>query len=255
MYLSNNLYYFKYNNYNIKLLSVRHDQRNINFNDMKKLIDESNQRKVCFLLETDYNKNQIQIRKKFGDFTSQQFMNLLLKEEKQNNLKKCVNGWDVRQSLIKQQYQDYLYTNGFYKLPFEIIEKYYLTKINFKKINNKNINNNIKLFLEHNYKQVINHHKYLIDNELNVIKNVIKNEQNYKKLSIENIVSKYNKLKNNFINIVVLLRQLYAIYSDLFILEKILRTNIKNDYIIILGEFHFNDLINFIKHMQKDNLL
>lgn len=253
MYLSDNLFQFQYKNHFIKLVSVRHNKRDTSVDTLKEMVDYSNKRKTCYLLETDYRKNKIEIRKKFGDHTTQQFMGLLLKEEKETKVKKCIKGWDIRQSILTQEYQDYLY-GMFYKLPFGIIENYYLPKLVERKVKNKNIDKNIELFINHNYKQSVNHFKRMIENELNNIKNIIKKENNYNNIEIFNLINKYKNTKKNFEILSNLLFHSFSITADLFILETVLSTNINTDYIIIMGEFHFNDTINFVNLMKKDNL-
>lgn len=253
MYLSKNLYEFKYKNYSIKLLGVSHNQRDIDIRTLKRLLDESNKRKTCYLLETDYRKNKTEIRQKFGDHTTEQFMSLLLKEEKKTGIKKCVKGWDVRQSILTQNNQNHLYS-FFYKLPFGSIENFYYPKLEERNIDNLYIEKNIKIFIEYNYKQVVNHYKKLIINDLYHIKQIIKNEEKPEIKTIYELIKKYNSTKIIFQNLSNLLFHSFAIISDLFLLENIFSKKIKNDYIIIMGEFHFNDTINFINLMKKDYL-
>lgn len=253
MYLSKYIFEFKYKKHTIKLISVLHNKRNISSDMLKKIVDESNKQKTCYLLETDYRKNKVEIRKRFGDHTTNQFMNLLLKEEKENNIKKCVKGWDIRQSILTQNNQNHLYSY-FYKLPYLSIEKYYYQKLNVRNVENKSIEKKIKNFLQHNYKEVINQYKKKIMYDISFINNIIKNEKNIQNLRIIDIIKKYQTTKNIFDNLSKLLFQSFAIISDLFLLENILSTNINTNYIIFMGEFHFQDTINFINLMKKDNL-
>lgn len=252
MYTSENIFELNYKNKSIKLLSVRHDRRNIDVDILKNLLDQSNKQKTCFLFETDFRKNKIEIRKNFGDHTTKQFMNLLLKEEKDKGIKKCIRGWDIRQSILTQKYQDFLY-QMYYKIPFITIENFYFNKLNIRKVENKNLDQNIKLFLNHNYNQSINHFKNMIFRNINIIKKIIQ-PTDYN-LQIFQIFQKYNNTKNVFDDLSKLLFYSYATISDLYLLENILSNNNDTNYIVIMGEFHFNDTINFIKYMQKDNIL
>ena len=253
MYLSKDIFQFKYNNRNIKLISVRHNVRNIDIDLLKSLLDESNKSKVCYLLETDYRKNKMEIRKNFGDHTTEQFMRLLLNEEKKTKIKKCIKGWDVRQSILTQNNQDHLYSN-FYNLPFNSIHNFYFQKLEERVTQNNDLDKNIKIFIDHNYKQAINHFKKSINNELYHIHKIIKNEKNFMMLPIKTLIQKYNNTKDMFKKLSKLLFHSFAVISDLFLLENILSKSIKSDYIIIMGEFHFNDTINFVNLMKKDNL-
>lgn len=253
MYLSKNLYEFKYKNHSIKLLRVLHNQRDVDIETLKKLLDESNKRKVCYLLETDYRKNKIEIRQKFGDHTTEQFMSLLLKEEKQNGIKKCLKGWDIRQSILTQNNQTHLY-GFFYKLSYNSLGNYYLYQIKERKVLNENIDKNIKIFIEHNYNELVNHYKKLINNDLYFIHEIVKGEENVQTKTIYDLIKKYPDTKEMFKKLSYLFFHFYAMISDLFLLETVLNSKISTDYIIIMGEFHFNDTINFINLMKKDNL-
>lgn len=254
MYLSENIFEFKYKNKSIKIVGVLHTERGISVNNLKKLLDESNQTKTCYLLETDYRKNKMEIRRKIGDQTTDQFLNILLKEEKQSGLKKCVKGWDIRQSILTQNYQNHLYVY-FYNLSYNSLGNYYLQKIKeIRKVQNINIEKNIKIFLEHNYKQLANHYSREINNKLYHIHQIVKNEENLQIKTIYNLIKKYPKTKDMFKGLSNLFFESFAMVSDLFTLETILSTKINTNYIIIMGKFHFTDIINFINLMKKDNL-
>ena len=174
--MKNNIFEFIYNNRNIKLISVKHNERNISIDLLKKLLNESKYKKICYLLETDYRKNKIEIRKNFGDYTSKQFMNFLLKEEKESGVKKCVKGWDVRQSILTQNNQNQLY-NYFYELPFGSLPNFYLNKLEIRQVEN-DIEKKIKIFINHNYKESINYYKKNIKIIIDLIYIKIKNEKN-----------------------------------------------------------------------------
>jgi len=253
MFIKPYIFLFQYKNYNIKLVSTIHNKRDLNIDEIKSLIDDSEKRKTCYLLETDFRKKKNELRKPFGDFTSKIFVREIVKIEKNTNMKKCIKGWDVRQSILTQKNQDFLYYN-FFNLPYGAIENFYLKQLKYKNLNDKNIEKNIQIFLNHNYNQMINHFNQLIKIELNKIQNTIKQKSNdLNNILIKDIIEK-NNVSNNFNMIKKLLMEMYAIYSDLFTLENIFKKNIDKDYIIFVGSFHFNNLINLINHMKKDNL-
>lgn len=245
------IFEFEFKKYKIKLISTLHNKKDLSENEIIQLINESDEKKICYLLETDYRKSKQEIRKKFGDLTTTIFIREILKKEKETSIKKCIKGWDIRQSLLTQKNQDLLYHN-YANMKFSMIENYYLSIIKPRIIEDSNININIKKFLDHNYNQMVNHFKHLIMININHIKNIIKKED-YNMLN--GLLLKKYQIKDNLLLIQSLLFQMYAIYSDLFLLENILKNDIDKNYIIFAGEFHYNDIITLINHMKKDNII
>lgn len=275
-------YKFKINNRNILFISTFHNKRDIDINKLKKILDLSNIEKVCYLLETDYRKNKMEIRKKFGDHTTTQFMNELLKEEKKSGIKKCVKGWDVRQSILTQNNQDYLY-QYFYNIKFAELY-FYKEKIEKLKIQNKN-NTKVLDYINFNHKHVKDTNLnslnlYLIDskNKINAYRNdnnYIQNFSNgyklnemqkkdlikfhnkdYKSQKISDIIRYYPDSKNSIEIIRNILYQTFAQIADLFLLEKFIFDEKRNSSdIIFMGAAHFKNLVQHIKLMKKYSLL
>lgn len=275
-------YKFKVNNRNIILISTLHDKRDINIDRLKSLLDLSNKEKVCYLLETDYRKNKTDIRKKFGDQTSTQFMNFLLREEKNSKIKKCVKGWDVRQSILTQNNQSFLY-QFFYDLSFRELY-YYKEKIHELKINNKN-NTKIINYINFNYNHVKTSNLksleiFLIDIQNKIMayrndKNYINNFSNayklndkkkqelikfynndYKLQKIKDIMKYYPDSQKSIEIVRNILYQTFAQFADLFLLEHFIFDKKRNTTdIVFMGKAHFDNIIQHIKLMKNNSLL
>lgn len=247
-----NFFEFTYKKYTFKLVSVRHDSKNI---DVKKLLDESNTKSpMCFLIEADKNLKKDDIRRQKGDFTTKFFINELKKVEK-NNVKKCVKGWDIRQEILgNQTYQDQLY-HKFFDIPFFALHSFYLLKLEQlfnRRITEKNIEKNIKIFLEFHLNHTIKTKTDAIKYYMGKIAN-LQNDKNFDKKPLKALYT--NKTKEYFDKLRDTFYQAYAMVSDLFFFELFLKTDIKSNYIVIMGEYHFKDTINFYNFMKKDNII
>jgi len=52
-----------------------------------------------------------------------------------------------------------------------------------------------------------------------------------------------------------IIQGMYAEYSDLYILEMVLKKDIKTNYYIIVGDYHYRDLLNVLKQIIEHKII
>lgn len=244
-----------YKKYKIIFVSVVHNKRDIPVKKLKKIISESEYKNICYLLEVDKNKKKLEVRKYNGDQTTKFVIDEILKLEKLYGipLKTCMKGWDIRQSILTQNYQDYLYYGDFRNDPIRIIN-FYIDKLKPRFINDNNLDKKIKDYLNIKYKQVIDYNRQLIFHQLNILKPILSKYKDPNNTIIKDIIKEYNNTWENFKSIIFTLQRMYAEYSDLYILEMVLKKDINTNYYVFVGDYHYRDLLNVIKQMEQHKI-
>ena len=235
------------NNQKIIIIPTTHDRLDITNENLEKITNKADELpNLCYLVESDYRFRKNDIKKlKHGDFTTKRILKFLKEKyqrERYNNI--CVKGWDIRQSLISQKYQNKLYHSPL-NLSLGEISKNYIKKFPIRKGKNK--------YLNKEYEKLIN--TQIKECALEIIINKIKTVQG-EKFKWEPITMKQlytdKNIKTNLDDLIYNLQVFFAKYSDLYILEKILDKDNNSNYVIFVGANHFN---NLKKHLQNLNIL
>lgn len=250
---------YNYNNKNIIILSVNHDKLLINVDKAKELLNYDN---VCYFLETDYRKNNQELKKPIGDKTTDFFIKYLSKYEIQKNIKKCIKGWDIRQSILTQQYQDHLHNyKGFLNLNMKQLKEQYIDKIPNENKIVYNINNKIiEQYLNYQYQIIIKSYKNYIELLFEKLKEVITKYFIMTKIynnHINNFILKSandKNIQNRIYEINEYLKNFYANYSDIYLLEQLFYNNKNSNSIAFVGAYHFDFLQMHITNIKNDIL-
>ena len=245
-----------YKKFDITFISVYHNKRDVSINKIKKIINESDMKKNCYLLEMDKNKTKLEVRKYNSDQTTKSIIDEIKKREKSLNLplNTCVKGWDIRQSILTQKYQNYLYHGNFYNDTIRIFE-YYINKLKPRKITNNTLSDKLRDYINFKYKQVIEHNRQRIQHQINLLNPIISQYSNIHDVKIKDIIKKDNSSREKFNMIWSLIQGMYTEYSDLYILEMIFKKDINTNYYVIVGDYHYRDLLNLIKQMIQHNII
>lgn len=249
---------YKHNNREIMLIGVNHIKRGITHENIQQIINIGNKkRKVCYYIEFDKRLSKKEIRGRIqttGELTTKIIMSYLKKEFKHVWENICIKGWDIRQTLIGQQYQNILYSNKIYNQTIGSILTNYIYKIPKKhKINLSKYSIHIGKTLQKNFDNQETYHRLRKQDEYSLF-DWLYNEIN-KFIKFQKQHDKPTKLWSNFTlgelrdifkakdidNFIQSLRKVFANYSDLVLLENILQKENKMNYIIFQGLEHYNN--------------
>ena len=272
----NNTKEYKFNGKNILLVGVSHNKRDINTPIIRKIVDYANKKsKVCYLLEFDRrltNKELKNTMPKFTEMTTKFIVSELKREYKDIYNKLCLRGWDVRAALldndlsgqkdkskrIGQILQNKLYSNEILGANIRTIQSYIKMLSKNYQVNPKKFSKKIAKYLN---KEFNNEDTYLSlrkkDNNQSMYDWLIYNVKGYishikSKKEAENFVIKDLRpiLGGTHVDETIHhIRIAYQRVSDLFVLEKILEENNDTNYIVFLGLYHYNNIINHFKNL------
>lgn len=245
---------FAFNEKELLIIPTDHTKRELSIEDLKKIVDiGETKRNVCYLLELDkrLNKNEIRRLKK-GDFTTKMLMPYFEKAFKEMYYSKCIKGWDNRQTLIGQEYQNKIYHNAENLTLGEIVTKYINRFPKLKKIDLSKYEDKIGKYLDNEYKNIFTNNGITNGGVFDwIYENIKKNVgDNWGNITIKEFMSYHPMTKRAGIDLINNLRIYLMALSDLEVLEKILEKSNKTNYIIFVGYKHYENMKNHLKNME-----
>ena len=116
------------------IYSTRHDENQLSYENLRKIAYEPHKEaKVCYLIESNKKLKKNEYRNpNHGDFTTKKILLFLKKEYKELYKNLCIRGWDVRQSIIGQRWQNKLYHKPYDITVGEIINYYIMENITYR---------------------------------------------------------------------------------------------------------------------------
>lgn len=255
-----NLTRIKYKDNNLFFIGVNHDtefSKTINDSILKYSIDNNS----CILIEVDsrLSTNKIYNLKSTYEKSTDLLINNIKNMNTTNKL--CLKGWDQRPSILtynNENYQQALYGDDEYKksfLTYLTMNDIYTIFVN--KIPNKSIliNDNEKNKYENKIFNYLNKSFYNINKE-KYEKNIF--NEFYFKLGGESVYKSNRLIKDIIVNqeqvniFEKLKRNLqddFANISDLLLLKNIFNKDNLDNYIIILGMKHYDNIKKYLKNL------
>lgn len=248
-----NLLNLSYNDKEILIVGVHHNEKGLTINEMRKITDYANtKRNVCYLLELDERLNKHQLRNvRKGDFTTKHLLPQLKRIYGNLYSSICLKGWDIRQTLLTQQVQNVLYHNPTSLTMGQILEKLINKIPNNKQIDSKKYDKKVYNYINSEYKQKYNTRDNFINGGMFdwiILEHI--NKQNYTKKWHQLTLIEIKGINKQIEGFIEHLMKIFMRLSDLRVLEKILEKNNKMNYIIFVGRNHFNNLQIHLKNLK-----
>ena len=267
---------YSFNGKNIFLVGVTHNQRDLNTQIMRQIVDKANTKsKVCYLIEFDRRLTNKELKNtipRTEEMTTKFIISELKREygKLYNNL--CIRGWDARAALLDndisgkkdkskrygRKSQNKLYSKEVLNLNIKSIQNYIMMLPNNYKINTKQFSPKIGKYLNNSFN---NEDTYLSlrkkDNNQSLFDWLYYNVKGYishikSKKEPENF--KINELRGimggeNVDRMIFHLRLAFARVSDLYLLEKILEKDNDTSYVVFMGMIHYKNVVNHFKNL------
>lgn len=260
---------YNHNNREIILIGVNHYTNDLTEDDMKKISDYVNtKRNVCYLIEFDKKLTKHNLKGKIKtthEYTTKIILPYLKKAYSHvwDNL--CIKGWDIRQSLLTQNGQNLLYSPYIINQTLNVIIHLTDKLPNNHKIIKSEYTNKIGNYLQEQFDNSETYHnlrkkdRNTLNNYLTWLIDESKRYNEYKRQRNESyknyldytlkdmqVITQTNKHVEQFITY---LRLAFVNYSDLIVLEKILKKNNNTNYVIFQGLQHFENIRHHLKQL------
>ena len=90
---------------------------------------------------------------------------------------------------------------------------------------------------------------------MNLLHPILSKYPNIYNVKIKDIIIKDKSTQEHFNMIWKLIQGMYVEYSDLYILEMVLKKDIKTNYYVIVGDYHYKDLLNVLKQIIEHKII
>lgn len=266
---------YRFNNKDIYLVGVDHSKREINTKIIRDIIDYANTKsKVCYLIEYDRRLTNRELKAnipKFEELTTKLIVSELKREYGELYDRLCIRGWDVRAALmdsdlsgkkenkkIGRSNQNKLYSPQMVNANIKIIQNYIQRLPNNYQVNINKFNKKIGKYLNDSFKNEDtyfslrkkdnnqSYYDWLIYNVKGYISH-IKSRREPESYTIRELIPIFGE--EHLVKLIFHIQLAYQRVSDLFLMEKLLEQDNDTNYIVFMGLFHYNNVVNHFKNL------